>query len=406
MTNEVPRLTSIYLGLTHYRRRFGAPEDSVQVHQFGQSARFFKSGGLSGFEPSSSSKDYVEMPRNQRRRAATAAAVTAGLFLAVTPPSIALNFLAFRGARMKYSGGSRTKSHSLREPRSAATWRKLTMDAGVKVHKEVVSGRHDAGVQLYSATSRQSVSGKWEKDSGGAGKDIAALVLSVLLLGSPRLGDTAAASSAVTQQEQLLSDLEQRLMNLPSGPPQTAETSSAPAEIKTDSEAEMRSRATREPIIESTMQPKSPTSPAPEVKTPLSASDVSKPPSLTTEAPPAPTITAVSPPVAKTESTPAQKRSLLVGKEQESLVRMQEYTFSVKLPELNVKFAPVAPITVPAEGSLFGGLSVERVSPLSNLPPPAVAVRDALENAGRGEGLQELMRSIGNFVPKQADYYR
>lgn len=346
------------------------------------------------------------MPRNQRRKAATAAAVTAGLFLAVTPPSIALNFLAFRGVQMKYSGGSRTKSLYLREPRSAATWRKLTMDAGVKVHKEVVSERHDAGVPLHSAASRQSVSGKCEKDSGGAGKDIAALVLSVLLLGNPRLADTAEASSAVSQQERLLSGLEERLMNLPSGPPQTAETSSAAAEIKTGSEAETRSRDTREPIIESTMQPKSPTSPAPEVKAPLSASDVSKPPSLTTEAPPAPTITAAPPPVAKTESTPAQKGSPLVGKEQESLVKMQEYTFSVKLPELNVKFAPVAPITVPAEGSLFDGLSVERVEPLSNLPPPAGAIRNALEMAGRGEDLQELMSSIGNFVPKQADYYR
>lgn len=384
-----------------------APEYNVEVNQSGQGARFFKSGGLSeALNRSSSSRDYVEMPRKQRRKTATAAAVTVGLSLAVIPPSMAFNFLAFRGVRMNNCGGSRTKAHSLREPRSAATWRKLTMDAGVKVHKEVVSGRQDAGVPLYSAASRHFVGGKSEKDNGGAGKDVAALVLSVLLLGNPRLADAAAASSAVSQQERLLTDLEQRLMNLPDGPPQAAETSLAPAEIKTDSEAETRLRATREAIIEPTVQPKSPTSPSPDVNVPLSAPDVSKPPSPTTAAPPAPTITAAPPPGANTEPTPAQKGSPLVEIEQESLVRMQEYTFSVMLPELNVKFAPVAPITVPAEGSLFGGLSVERVGPLSNLPPPAEAVRGALEMAGQGEGLQQLMRSIGNFVPKQADYHR
>ena len=353
----------------------------------------------------------LQMSGNRRRKAAAVFAAAVGLCLAFLPPSLAFQFHALHGVRVNsVVSSSSSRSHSFRGRRSAATCRKLTINAGGQGHKGEEERRHAAGLPPSPAASRHSDCGTSEESSGrgGGGKDVAALVLSTLLLWHPRLAEAASpntlaslALSTVTQ-ESLLADLEKKLMKSPSGPEQGAKaSSSAPEEKEADSGAKTGSPATRDAAIQPTAEEQPPSPPTASDIVPLSASqDVP-----TSAAPAAPAVTAKPSAAPKIEPSPGLEVNSLRTEEKGPLVKFQEYTFTVKLPELNLKNAPVAPITVPEDGSPFGSaLSFERVRPLINLF--AEPARETLTSAGKRGGFPELARSIGGVVPRQADYDR
>lgn len=270
--------------------------------------------------------------------------------------------------------------------------------------------------------------GSGRREGGGAAKDLSALLLSAMLLGNPQLSDAAAVTQAAggastvdpTVQGRLIADLEKRLMSMPTGDsdaaaaPVPAAASPAPAAragaaapqkaAAGAGAADVEDAAARiQPMfVPPTATPQTQAAPA------AAAAASSAAAATTAEAPAAPAA-----PAPTQASSPAAGGGGGSSKSKEPLIKMKDYSFSIKLPELNLP--PVAPITVPEEGNPFAGMrsptavfrapSEERVAAQPDLPGAGV-VREALQSVARGEGVKDLAHALAAAAPKQADYNR
>lgn len=241
-----------------------------------------------------------------------------------------------------------------------------------------------------SAAARQNNGNK-------ASKDVAALVLSALLLGNPQLSDAATPVRAVgaaswhpdaTTQDRLLADLEEKLMSLPS--PEDERSPSQEDATGQSNAASSKEQSTRE---------------AAQQQQPTRTQAMGASPPSTTAAQQAARAT-VDTSSADLGAAPSRGRAPTVGVigTGEPIVKLQEYTFSVTLPELNLP--PIAPITLPEEGGLFQmPKRSERVEASPNVPMGRV-IKDVLVRAEKGGDVDSFFSAISAGMPKQAGYYR
>lgn len=218
-----------------------------------------------------------------------------------------------------------------------------------------------------------------------ASKEIAALVLSALVLGGngiPQHANAAAPVSAVQpadvlQQEQLIADFESRLRSLSEEPNKNIEDSTPPIEnTMAPTVTSIASPATREDGV-ATQQERS--------QAPNEAQFVQR--------------TAPSPvPVAGVKS-----QAMTAEAPSQPLVTFQERTFSIVLPEFNfpdVNFPTVAPIMIPDTDSVT--LEMPKVDVIVDRTMSS-SISQALDKVGQG---MDLLRSLGRMSPKQSDYER
>lgn len=266
-----------------------------------------------------------------------------------------------------------------------------------------------------------------DRREGRAAKELSALLLSAMLLGNPQLSDAAAVTQAAaagggggsasavdpTVQGRLIADLENRLMRMATsdsdaagGADSAASAAAAPAArantapqkaVAATGAAEVDDDA---PRIQPMFVPPAATSQAAAPAT--AQTPVPVPAPAAPEAPPAPKH-------APSTATGGNSRRSS-SKSKEPVIKMKDYSFSFKLPELSLP--PVAPITVPEEGSplpdmtpLFKAPSGERVAAQPDLPGAGL-VREALQSVARGEGVRDLANALAAVAPKQADYNR
>lgn len=248
-----------------------------------------------------------------------------------------------------------------------------------------------------------------DRREGGAAKELSALLLSAMLLGNPQLSDAAAVTQGAagtvdpTAQARLIAGLEKRLMSM------TASSDSDAAAAAAASPA-ARADATTQKTVSAAGA--SDVEDAPRIQpmfVPPTAAPSSQTPAAAAEAAAARAPTQASSATTTTTTTSRSSSSKSKG----PLITMKDYSFSIKLPELNLP--PVAPITVPAEGSPFADLidpkavfkapSSERVAAQPDFPG-AGAVREALQSVARGEGVKDLAHALAVTAPKQADYHR
>lgn len=235
------------------------------------------------------------------------------------------------------------------------------------------SGRQERRLVSTSKRTGSGVSAKSE---------IAALVLSVLVLGgsgAPQAA-SAVANADLTRpvdgstQEQLIADLETRLFSL------SPETKPAPGETAGSADTASAPAPPVEKVSPFNVEVETAAA-VPEEQSFVSQALSIKP----STAPPA---------GLKSQGPPAQQPA-------QPLVTFQERTFSITLPELNLPAAPsVAPITVPETGLRLSEMRVEEA-------PGASTLREAFrQTAGKLEKGTELLRSIVGMAPKQADFER
>lgn len=248
------------------------------------------------------------------------------------------------------------------------------------------------------------------RESGAAAKELSALLLSAMLLGNPQLSDAAAAATTAvggggagspavdpTAQGRLIADLEKKLMSIPSS---NSNSNSGAGEAGRRAADADDADVVDAPRIQPKFVP--PTAAATAV-----ASDAAEAPAPEATAPAgwSPSATTGAPGSSRSRSSNSNN---IGTKNKEPLIRMKDYSFSVKLPELNLP--PVAPITVPEEGNPFAGAAAtvlkapsrERVEARPDLPG-AGAVRGALQSVG---GVKDLADALANARPKQGDYNR
>lgn len=244
----------------------------------------------------------------------------------------------------------------------------------------------------------------------GGSKDIAALVLSALLLGNPELSEAAtpAVDSAInqparqqqdatTQQDRMIADLEKKLMDLSSSSSSSGNSDgggSGTASLPSNQQQEPGAAAGALSSAQESASAAASTAAASVSSVFSSLVDNNNSPPPPPQQTPAPRTT--------TQSDPGK-----MSKEQQSLIKLQEYTFSVTLPELNLP--TVGPITVPEEGSLLQGLGSgkgEKVEAAGDWNPLGRALRDVLVKAGSGDGARGLREAITGMMPKQAEYNR
>lgn len=281
-------------------------------------------------------------------------------------------------------------------------------------------GEPSAAAAATEEEKEAAAEGANRREHGGAAKELSALLLSAMLLGNPQLSDAAAVTQAVggggsptvdpTVQGRLIADLEKRLMSIPTAgdsdasaaPPPAAAAAAAPAAapqkvVAAAAAADVDAAPRIQPMfVPPTATSETATEAAPAAPAPAPAAPAPTPPALSST---------------KTSSGTGGGSSS--GKNsKEPLITMRDYSFSIKLPELNLP--PVAPITVPEEGSPFAGIqpgevfrapSGERVAPQPDLPGAGL-VREALQGVARGEGVKDLAEALAAAAPKQADYNR
>lgn len=313
------------------------------------------------------------------------------LATATTTPGLAFQLHAVRGIS---TAGRSGRGHDLGGRRSAACRHAVVSNDG---HGD--ARRRSHALQEESTEEPPPLSPGGSDGRGGragGSKDVAALVLSALLLGNPQLSDAAAPTTAAsagaqgadtaTQQNRLIADLENKLTSLhqPAQAPPKTQASEAPASASEQQQAGSTESRRTESATASPQQ-SSATAGGAQQASQQAAADASAAAAGASAAAGAYTVGALG----TIGGTP--------------IVKLQEYTFSVKLPELNLP--RVGPITVPAEGGLFGAPGSRKVEAMPGLPGAEV-VRDVLVRVQKGDDVDGLLRSISAMVPKQADYNR
>lgn len=320
------------------------------------------------------------------------------LATATTTPGLAFQLHAVRGiSAAGRSGGG----HDLGGRRSAAC-RHAVRDDGHDDARRRSHALQEESTEESPPLSLRGSAGRGAKPGGN--KDVAALVLSALLLGNPQLSDAAATTTAAaagaqgvdtaTQQNRLIADLEEKLTSLrvssgqPAEAPPTRQVSEAPTSVSEQQQADSTESRRTEGATASPQQSSSATT--------AGAQQASQQQAAAAAA------------AADDDASAAAAGAYTVGAlgtvGGEPLVKLQEYTFSVKLPELNLP--RVGPITVPAEGGLFGAPgSAGKVEAVPGLPGGEV-VRDVLVRVQKGDDVDGLLRSISAMVPTQAGYHR
>lgn len=333
------------------------------------------------------------MARHRR----TAAAVGLCLATATTSPGLAFQLHPVHGIA---ASGSNARGHDLGGRRSAACRHLAVRDEG-----------HDNERRQESSEAPLPSSPRGCVSRGGrprASKDVAALVLSGLLLGNPQLSDAAATTTPATgahgvdtaTQSRLIEDLEKKLTSLSLGSasqPNQAEPSQASPTSASEQQQAGTESSRRSPAA-TTTAPQTSTATAQQAAQQAAvaaAADDSARAGATPSSPSSATTETVAAGGAYTIGT----LGTIGGK---PMVKLQEHTFSVKLPELNLP--SVGPITVPEEGGLFGA-PAGRVEAVPGLPG-AEAVRNVLMRAQSGEDVDTLLRSMAAMVPTQAGYHR
>ena len=311
------------------------------------------------------------------------------LATATTTPGLAFQLHAMRGIS---AAGRSGRGHDLGGRRPAACRHAVVRDDG---HDD--ARRRSHALQGESTEEPTPLSPRGSDGRGGragGSKDVTALVLSALLLGNPQLSDAAAPTTAAsagaqgadtaTQQNRLIADLENKLTSLhqPAQAPPMTQASKAPASASEQQQAGSTESRRTEGATASPQQSSATAGGAQQASQQAAAA----PADVSAAAAGAYTVGALG----------------TIGGE--PIVKLQEYTFSVKLPELNLP--RVGPITVPAEGGLFEAPgSAGKVEALPGLPGAEV-VRDVLVRVQKGDDVDGLLRSISAMVPKQADYNR
>lgn len=315
-------------------------------------------------------------------RHSRAAATAVGLCLATvsTTPSLAFQLPHPGGRGVVGARRSTCHDNASGSRRSVATACRLAVQRdGHDDHERRTSEALDDGTHPRS-------SGR------GGSKDVAALVLSALLLGSPQLSDAATPSAGAvklaksqvvdtTAQDRLMADLERRLTRLSGSSDQA--TAQAPAAASSSA----ASSHAPKPAAATVTLPAGDDSDAPQAAAAAAAESERISASPTTGA-------------ARGSTRPVG----VIGNG-EPIVRLQEHTFSITLPELNLP--PVGPITVPAEGGLFTKPTFGRVAASPALSEARGGVTRALGRAGwRSGAVDKVVDAIRGMVPKQADYNR
>lgn len=334
------------------------------------------------------------MASRHRRTARATAATTVGVCLAAlatTHTSLAFHLHTAPRGIVAVDGGC---DHARTAARRSATCR-LTM----------LRRRSEPSEEEEAAAAAAADNGQDRREVGAA-KELSALLLSAMLLGNPQLSDAATVTSAgldPTVQGRLIADLEKRLLSLPDSDATAPDTAAAappassPAATADTTQQIAAAAATDAPRIQPMFVP-------PSSQTPSTA------PSAAEESPPAAAAAAAAAPEAAAPARASAPQKItekapdVGGRKKEPLIKMKDYSFSIRLPELNLP--PVEPITVPEEGSpiTFRAPSRERVAAQDF--PGAGAVREALQGVARGEGVKELTDAIAAAQPKQADFYR
>lgn len=323
-----------------------------------------------------------------------------GLCLATvtTTPGLAFHLHAVRGIA---AAGRSSRGHDLGGRRSAAC-RHAVRDDGHDGERRRLHALQES-TEAPPPSSLRGSDGRGGR--AGGSKDVAALVLSALLLGNPQLSDAAATTTAAdvqgvdtATQNRLIADLEKKLTSLrvSSGQPAQApptQASEAPTSASEEQEGSAESRQTQGATA--SPQQSYATAGAQQASQQAAAAAASG-------------AGDSSPPQTTAPATEAAAGAYTVGAlgsiGGKPMVKLQEYTFSVKLPELNLP--PVGPITLPAEGGLFEAPgSAAKVEAVPDLPGGG-ALRDILVRVKKGDDVDGLLRSISAMVPKQADYYR
>lgn len=320
----------------------------------------------------------------------TAAAVGLCLATATTSPGLAFQLHPARGIAIS---GRSTRGHDLGGRRSAACRHPAVRDDGHDDERRRSHALQESTEAPLPSSPRGLIS---REGRAGGGKDVAALVLSALLLGNPQLSDAATMTTPAAgaqgvdtaTQNRLIADLEQKLTSLSASSGQ--QDQAPPSQASPTPASEQQAKANTESSRRS------------ETATTTSAQ------SSTSTAQQASQQAAVAAGDAHTEAAAAGGGDYTIGTlgsvGGKPIVKLQEYTFSVKLPELNLP--RVGPITVPEEGGLFAAPgSAGRVEAVPGLPGGG-AVRDALVRAQKGEDVDGLLRSMAAMVPTQADYHR
>lgn len=361
------------------------------------------------WERGSSATFFLLQPHNSIMRNRTGGTIASGgLCLAATVALLLPSpSLAFRPHAV--IGAARTHDNYCRRPSSAAC--RLAARNIVDATGGDDSSEHERRRLQHAAASSAEETPARQHAGSKVSKDVAAVVLSALLLGNPQLSDAAmspvgallgggAASSSgrpdttttVTQQDRLMADLEKKLMTLPS--PEDERPAPPPSSSQEDATSERTATAT----ASSSRQQQSIGDAAQQQQ--------QQEPTVQTQAMGRAAYSADLGTAAQQSSRkPAPAVGAIGSGEGKPMVRLQEYTFSVTLPELNLP--PIAPITLPEEGGLFQmpNKRFERVEASPSLPMGR-AIRDALVRAEKGGDVANFFSAVSARMPKQADYYR
>lgn len=284
--------------------------------------------------------------------------------------------------------------------------------------------------------------------SSSAKTDIAALVLSALLLGGSSFplgssgGSAHAAGTATrplvdpTKQAALIADLEDRLVNMK---PVEKTSQPDPPRIEASNPKALEyaaSKAARQQAVKIRGLPTPPPygdRPAPAAPassttaavvadtTPASGTTAATEPAVEGGDMQAPEVVMMPPAVSTLQqplaggggggnvdtdtidraSSLAEKinSKMSGGKE---FVKFQEHTFTVTLPEFNLP--AVAPITVPEEGSWLPSSEFSRVEPSPSLVPYGDVIKDVLTKAASQGGV--LKSRVMDMKPKQTEVNR
>ncbi|CAM9835366.1 unnamed protein product, partial [Laminaria digitata] len=304
------------------------------------------------------------MTRHRR----TAAAVGLCLATATTTPGLAFQLHAARG--IATAGRSGRGDHDLGGRRSAAC-RHAVRDDGHDGERRRSQALQQESSESPPPSSPRGADGRGGRPGGS--KDVAALMLSALLLGNPQLSDAAATTTAAAStggvdtatQNRLIADLEKKLTSLQVGAGSDhAPPTQASPEASTTSASEQQASTS----AESRRTQNGATTASPESSAATTGAQQS---SQQAQAAAAAAAAGAGASAAAGASSQAAAGAYTVGAlgsiGGKPMLKLQEYTFSVKLPELNLP--PVGPITVPAEGGLFGAPgSAGKVEAMPGLP--------------------------------------